>query len=868
MLLNKDPYHHQHPQQRPTNRRTLSTDGWRIVGNPPTTTQPFSSFPAKPLSRSSPFAEPLFSPSGIQAAPKADESGLWRGAFTSASPPVMWNEKKLQRKEDDYFESCQPTTLSKAPGVEGAWEWDGFLQRRVSLGVYTSGQTLPSHIGNEILSSPTEMDMLGRPMSLAYQQQSLVNDQLNASRSFEEDFHFQRRYSSAATPPLDQSHASPTELNLSPLSASPTHGSSTFLSHSLADDTLDHHNQHLIHDASAHGAALNPAPSIEQLCLVEFKAGRTGAYYTTDGLRVQVGDLVIVEADRGNDLGKVVDDAYSQSLMQQPQRGLGEAGEAGEGRPKPKRIFRLALPAEVTSLISKSYDEAKALSVCLNKVRQRGLEMEVVDAEFQWDRRKLTFYFVSEHRIDFRELEKSKIMPKKFKGENTKVTAAKEKKAAHKAEVDARKAAEREAKEAREWSVGAKNTSKKEEEAAKRAEKLAKKKEAASLLASEEKEIAKSKPLLRPVKGEEKKALKKQAQHAEVSFAKRTIPEFSASNIDDALDLLENATETSASAQQKISGIDRHPERRFKAALAAYEERELPRLKQEHPGLRYTQLKDILYKNFQKSPENPFNQANIVRFDTSKEEMEAIVEAQRKELEERLRSWLFIFFHYFVVEKKMGRRPARCYRYCKNKPYPKSRFCRGVPDPKIRIYDLGRKKASVDDFPLCVHLVSDEYQQLSSEALEAGRICANKYITKMAGKDSFHMRVRVHPFHVIRINKMLSCAGADRLQTGMRGAFGKPNGTVARVNIGQVIFSIRSKDQNKAVVIEALRRSKYKFPGRQKIVISKKWGFTKLSREEYVEARQQGRVLLDGAHVKFLRPHGSLQSYYLQAARA
>merc|ERR1712191_38120 len=79
---------------------------------------------------------------------------------------------------------------------------------------------------------------------------------------------------------------------------------------------------------------------------------------------------------------------------------------------------------------------------------------------------------------------------------------------------------------------------------------------------------------------------------------------------------------------------------------------------------------------------------------------------------------------------KMGRRPARCYRYCKNKPYPKSRFNRGVPDAKIRIFDLGRKRAVVDDFPLCVHLVSDEYEQLSSEALEAGRICANKYLVK------------------------------------------------------------------------------------------------------------------------------------------
>lgn len=165
----------------------------------------------------------------------------------------------------------------------------------------------------------------------------------------------------------------------------------------------------------------------------------------------------------------------------------------------------------------------------------------------------------------------------------------------------------------------------------------------------------------------------------------------------------------------------------------------------------------------------------------------------------------------------MGRRPARCYRYCKNKPYPKSRFCRGVPDPKIRIFDLGRKKAKVDEFPCCIHLISKEWEQISSEALEAARICANKYLVKTCGKDAFHLRVRVHPFHVTRINKMLSCAGADRLQTGMRGAFGKPQGTVARVNIDQVILSVRVKENHKENVIEALRRAKFKFPGRQKV---------------------------------------------------
>ena len=49
--------------------------------------------------------------------------------------------------------------------------------------------------------------------------------------------------------------------------------------------------------------------------------------------------------------------------------------------------------------------------------------------------------------------------------------------------------------------------------------------------------------------------------------------------------------------------------------------------------------------------------------------------------------------------------PFKCYRQIKNKPYPKSRFCRGVPDAKIRIFDVGMKKAPVDVFPACVHMV-------------------------------------------------------------------------------------------------------------------------------------------------------------------
>uniref|UniRef100_A0A6U2P161 Uncharacterized protein n=1 Tax=Leptocylindrus danicus TaxID=163516 RepID=A0A6U2P161_9STRA len=213
----------------------------------------------------------------------------------------------------------------------------------------------------------------------------------------------------------------------------------------------------------------------------------------------------------------------------------------------------------------------------------------------------------------------------------------------------------------------------------------------------------------------------------------------------------------------------------------------------------------------------------------------------------------------------MGRRPARCYRYQKNKPYIKSRYCRGVPESKIQIYDVGAKKAPVDLFPFVAHLVCDEKQQISSEALEACRVAINKYLVKNVGRDGYHIRIRAHPFHVIRANKMLSCAGADRLSSGMRHSYGKPIGVAARVNIGQVLLSVRSKDVNEPHVIEAIRRGKFKFAGRQKILKSLKWGFTQYSRETYVQMRKCGELTADGNIVKVHNRRGPLakSSLYL-----
>lgn len=206
----------------------------------------------------------------------------------------------------------------------------------------------------------------------------------------------------------------------------------------------------------------------------------------------------------------------------------------------------------------------------------------------------------------------------------------------------------------------------------------------------------------------------------------------------------------------------------------------------------------------------------------------------------------------------MGRRPARCYRVCGGKPWPKSRYNRGVPDPKIKAYDIGSKKVGYDELPYCVHLVSKEYEQISSEAMEAARIAANKVLVKVSKKEGYHIRTRTHPFHVLRINKMLSCAGADRLQTGMRGAFGKPYGKVARVNINQIIISVRVREEYLKAAKIALYRASKKFPGRQTISVSVKMGFTDLTFKKYEKALEEGKIDPKGNHCRVKKERGSL----------
>ena len=210
----------------------------------------------------------------------------------------------------------------------------------------------------------------------------------------------------------------------------------------------------------------------------------------------------------------------------------------------------------------------------------------------------------------------------------------------------------------------------------------------------------------------------------------------------------------------------------------------------------------------------------------------------------------------------MGRRPAKCYRICNGKPYPKSRYNRGVPDPKIRAYDIGNVKANYDELPICVNLVSKEKEQISSEALEAARVASNKLLLTKCKKEAYHLRVRVHPWHVIRINKMLSCAGADRLQTGMRHAFGKSEGKVARVKINDILISVRCKEDETVVNVakDALRRASMKFPGRQVVMVSKQFGFSHLTHYQYHKKADEGLIKGYGSFCRVLSKRGPLSN--------
>ncbi|KAM6310866.1 CC124 protein, partial [Podargus strigoides] len=210
-------------------------------------------------------------------------------------------------------------------------------------------------------------------------------------------------------------------------------------------------------------------------------------------------------------------------------------------------------------------------------------------------------------------------MPKKFQGENTKSAAARARKAEAKAAADAKR--QQELEDAY-WKDEDKHVmrkeQRKEEREKRRLEQLERKKELQRLLEEEDSKLKGKSPKqvapgkvtraqieesIRKDQKENAETVEKEKTHLEVpleeNINRRVLEEGSveARTIEDAIAVL------------SVSGeAERHPERRMKAAFTAFEELNLPRLKQENPNMRLSQLKQLLKKEWMKSPENPMNQ--------------------------------------------------------------------------------------------------------------------------------------------------------------------------------------------------------------------------------------------------------------------
>jgi len=93
-------------------------------------------------------------------------------------------------------------------------------------------------------------------------------------------------------------------------------------------------------------------------------------------------------------------------------------------------------------------------------------------------------------------------------------------------------------------------------------------------------------------------------------------------------------------------------------------------------------------------------------------------------------------------------------------------------------------------FEYRISLIAQSPEQIRHNALEAARVAANKVLFDALGETGYKIHLRIYPHIILRENRMIATAGADRLQEGMRRAFGKPSGRAARVKTGQSILDL------------------------------------------------------------------------------
>lgn len=125
---------------------------------------------------------------------------------------------------------------------------------------------------------------------------------------------------------------------------------------------------------------------------VRFKPVSKTYWFNPGPIELKAGDKVIVETSKGLELGVVAIE---------PKNVPDECVV-----PPLRNVLRLADEGDLRTAEENQRKAAEALDICRAKAREKGLEMEVLEAEYTFDRSKLTFYFASDGRVDFRELVK------------------------------------------------------------------------------------------------------------------------------------------------------------------------------------------------------------------------------------------------------------------------------------------------------------------------------------------------------------------------------------------------------------------------------------------------------------------------------
>ena len=160
---------------------------------------------------------------------------------------------------------------------------------------------------------------------------------------------------------------------------------------------------------------------------------------------------------------------------------------------------------------------------------------------------------------------------------------------------------------------------------------------------------------------------------------------------------------------------------------------------------------------------------------------------------------------------------ARNYRHVKNRAYTRKKYIRGFPPPKIVKFTMGNSKGT---FEIEGQLIATERAQIRHSALEAARVATNRILMDKLVND-YVMVVHPYPHIILRENKMIFGAHADRLQQGMRRSFGTPIGTAAKVEVGQTIITVKVKASAAETAKESLKRGSAKLPIPCRIVITK-----------------------------------------------